>query len=30
MLIMSFMNTEKEALDIPAIVTGHGEAYPKQ
>ena len=22
MLIMSFMNSEKEALDLPAIVTG--------
>lgn len=30
MLIMSFMNSEKEALDLPAIVTGNGEAYPKQ
>ena len=29
MLIMSFMNSEKEALDLPAIVTGNGEAYPK-
>lgn len=28
MLIMSFMNSEKEALDLPAIVTGNGEAYP--
>ena len=27
---MSFMNSEKEALDLPAIVTGNGEAYPKQ
>ena len=27
MLIMSFMNSEKEALDLPAIVTGNGEAY---
>ena len=25
MLIMSFMNSEKEALDLPAIVTGNGE-----
>ena len=24
------MNSEKEALDLPAIVTGNGEAYPKQ
>ena len=22
------MNSEKEALDLPAIVTGNGEAYP--
>ena len=30
MLIMSFTNSEKEALDLPTIVTGNGEAYPKQ
>ena len=24
------MNSEKEALDLPTIVTGNGEAYPKQ
>lgn len=22
------MNSEKEALDLPTIVTGNGEAYP--
>ena len=27
MLIMSFMNSEKEALDLPAIVTGNGDAF---